>query len=128
VHCPKPTPYRHHDFLKPKLLVQYEYPNPIIFDVHIARKFVLDNFEHLYLNIVDASTLERGLYLTTQLRELGVKVVVLLNMMDIVRKRGMNINIEALKKSMGCEIIPISLKEKLNFSVLFQTIEKYCLF
>ena len=94
-------------------------------DVHIARKFVLDNFEHLYLNIVDASTLERGLYLTTQLRELGVKVVVLLNMMDIVRKRGMNINIEALKKSMGCEIIPISLKEKLNFSVLFQTIENF---
>jgi len=94
-------------------------------DEQIAREFVLNHSEYLYFNIVDASTLERGLYLTTQLRELGINVVVLLNMMDVVRKRGMEIDIEALKKSMGCTVIPISLKETLDFSVLSQAIESF---
>lgn len=92
-------------------------------DEQIARDFVFNNLNHLYLNIIDASTLERGLYLTTQLRELDINVVVLLNMMDIVRKRSMEIDIDTLKKSMGCEIIPISLKETLDFSELSQVIE-----
>ena len=94
-------------------------------DEQIARDFVLNNSEYLYFNIVDASTLERGLYLTTQLRELGVNVIVLLNMMDIVRKRSMEIDIDALKQSIGCEVIPISLKETLDFSALSQAIEGF---
>jgi ferrous iron transport protein B len=81
--------------------------------------------EHLYFNIVDGSTLERGIYLTTQLRELGVNVIVLLNMMDVVRKRSMEIDIDALKQSMSCEVIPISLKETLDFSALSQAIEDF---
>jgi ferrous iron transport protein B len=60
-------------------------------DEQIARDFVLNNSEYLYFNIVDGSTLERGLYLTTQLRELGVNVIVFLNMMDIVHKRHIGI-------------------------------------
>ncbi|CAC9654867.1 Ferrous iron transport protein B [uncultured Gammaproteobacteria bacterium] len=94
-------------------------------DEKIARDFVLSHPEHLYFNIVDGSTLERGIYLTTQLRELGVNVIVLLNMMDVVRKRSMEIDIDALKQSMGCEVIPISLKETLDFSALSQAIEDF---
>ena len=94
-------------------------------DEQLARNFVLDNPDHLYFNIVDASTLERGLYLTTQLRELGVNVVVLLNMMDVVAKRGMKIDIEALKKSFSCEVIPVSLKEQLDLSIFVNVINGY---
>jgi ferrous iron transport protein B len=94
-------------------------------DEQIARDFVLNNSEYLYFNIVDGSTLERGLYLTTQLRELGVNVIVFLNMMDIVHKRNMKIDIDALKQSMGCEVIPISLKETLDFSELSQAIQDF---
>lgn len=94
-------------------------------DEQIARRFVLDNSAYLYFNIVDASTLERGLYLTTQLRELGGNVIVFLNMMDVVRKRSMEIDIDALKHAMGCEVIPISLKETFDFSVLSQAIENF---
>ncbi|CAC9593859.1 Ferrous iron transporter FeoB [uncultured Gammaproteobacteria bacterium] len=94
-------------------------------DEQIARDFVLNNSEYLYFNIVDGSILERGLYLTTQLRELGVNVIVFLNMMDIVHKRNMKIDIDALKQSMGCEVIPISLKETLDFSELSQAIQDF---
>lgn len=94
-------------------------------DEQIARNFVLNNPDHLYLNIVDASTLERGLYLTTQLRELGVKVIVLLNMMDVVRKRGMQLNVDKLKQTLGCEVIPISLKESLDLSVFSNAIDQF---
>ena len=94
-------------------------------DEQIAREFVLGNPDYLYFNLVDASTLERGLYLTTQLRELGVNVVVLLNMMDVVRKRGMQINLSQLKEQLGCEIVPISLKEQTDLSMLSYVIEGF---
>ncbi len=94
-------------------------------DEQIAREFVLNHSDYLYFNLVDASTLERGLYLTTQLRELGVNVVVLLNMMDVVRKRGMQINLHQLKQRLDCEIIPISLKEQNDLSLLSGVIEQF---
>ena len=94
-------------------------------DEQIARDFVLNNPDYLYFNIVDASTLERGLYLTTQLRELGVNVVVLLNMMDVVKKRKMKIDIDQLKQSLGCNVLPISLKEEIDLSVFSSVIDNY---
>ncbi len=94
-------------------------------DEQIARNFVLNNPDHLYFNIVDASTLERGLYLTTQLRELGVKVIVLLNMMDVVRKRGMQIDVDKLKQTLGCEVIPVSLKESIDLSIFSNAIDQF---
>ncbi len=94
-------------------------------DEQIARDFALNNADYLYFNIVDASTLERGLYLTTQLREAGINTVVLLNMMDIVRKRGMEIDVEALKVAIGCEVIPISLKETVDFVQLSEAIDGF---
>ena len=94
-------------------------------DEQIARDFVLNNPDHLYFNIVDASTLERGLYLTTQLRELGVNVVVLLNMMDVVAKRDMQVDIQSLKDDFACEVIPVSLKEDVNLAQLLEALEQY---
>ena len=94
-------------------------------DEQIARNFALNNPDHLYFNIVDASTLERGLYLTTQLRELGVNVVVLLNMMDVVAKRGMKVDVELIKQSFGCEVIPISLKESLDLTIFANAASQY---
>ena len=61
-----------------------------------------------YSNIIDGTNLERNLYLTTQLTELGIPVVIAINMMDIVRKKGDKINIEELSRELGCKIIEIS--------------------
>jgi len=80
-------------------------------DEVIARKFCLDCPEHIFVNILDASTLERGLYLTLQLRELGIPTLVYLNMIDVANKRGMKINVEELSKQLKCPVIPISLKD-----------------
>ena len=78
----------------------------------IARNFLLDEKPDGIINIVDVTNLERNLYLTTQLMELDVPVVVAVNMMDIVIKNGDKINIPELSKAMGCKIVEISaLKE-----------------
>ena len=74
----------------------------------VARNYLVDEKPDVILNIVDASNLERNLYLTTQLVELGIPVVIALNMMDVVRKNGDTIKIEELSKAIGCKIIPIS--------------------
>ena len=60
------------------------------------------------MNIVDGSNLERNLYLTTQLLEMGVPVVVAVNMMDVVRKRGDEIHADQLAKELGCNVVEIS--------------------
>ena len=80
-------------------------------DEYIARQFCLECPDHVFVNILDASTLERGLYLTLQLRELGLPTLVYLNKMDIAKKRGMKIDIEALEKELGCPVLPLSLKD-----------------
>ena len=74
----------------------------------VARNYLVDEKPDVILNIVDASNLERNLYLTTQLVELGIPVVIALNMMDIVRKNGDTIKVEELSKALGCKIVPIS--------------------
>lgn len=79
-------------------------------DELIARQFVQENPDVLYLNIVDANTLERGLYLTLQLRELGVPMIVLLNMMDVAEQRGMVIDITGLQAQLGCPVVAVSLR------------------
>lgn len=94
-------------------------------DEQIARSFALNNPDYLYFNIVDASTLERGLYLTIRLRELGINVIVLLNMMDVVAKRDMKVDVELIKQFLGCEVIPISLKETLDLSIFADAINQY---
>ncbi len=72
----------------------------------IARDFIVEERPDVVVNIVDASNLERNLYLTVQLRELGAKVVIALNMSDIAEKRGVKINAERLEKLLGAAVVP----------------------
>ena len=74
----------------------------------VARNFLIDERQDAILNIVDGTNIERNLYLTTQLLELGIPVVIAVNMMDVVRKRGDKISVEALSKKLGCRAVEIS--------------------
>ena len=74
----------------------------------VARSYLVEERPDAILNIVDGTNLERNLYLTTQLMELGIPVVIAINMMDVVRRNGDEIDIEKLSKSIGCKIIEIS--------------------
>ncbi len=74
----------------------------------VARNYLVGERPDAILNIVDGTNLERNLYLTTQLIELGIPVVIAVNMMDVVRKRGDSLNTEELAKRLGCEIVEIS--------------------
>ncbi|HPY41508.1 MAG TPA: FeoB small GTPase domain-containing protein, partial [Thiolinea sp.] len=94
-------------------------------DEQIARQFVLENPDYLFLNIVDASTLERGLYLTLQLRELGVPLIVLLNMMDIAEKRGMKIKPCELEQQLGCPVLALSLRQDKDLNAVYNIITSY---
>ena len=82
--------------------------SPYTLEEVVARNFLIQEKPDAILNIVDGSNLERNLYLTTQLLEMGVPVVVAVNMMDVVRKRGDEIHAEQLAKELGCNVIEIS--------------------
>ncbi len=89
----------------------------------VTRDYLVKDTPNLIVNLVDASNLERNLYLTTQLLELGIPVIVALNMMDIVRKRGDRIDAAQLSKDLGCPVFEISalkgsgIKELVNATV-----------
>ena len=74
----------------------------------VARNYLVGERPDVILNIVDGSNLERNLYLTTQLTELGIPVVVTINMIDVVRKNGDHLDIKALSKKLGCPVVEIS--------------------
>ena len=82
--------------------------SPYTLEEVVARNYLIGERPDAILNIVDGTNLERNLYLTTQLTELGIPVVVAINMMDIVRKNGDKINIPELSKALGCKVIEIS--------------------
>lgn len=82
--------------------------SPYTLEEVVARNYILDEKPDAILNIVDGTNLERNLYLTTQLLELGVPVVVAVNMMDIVKKSGSRINCSKLSASLGCPVVEIS--------------------
>lgn len=74
----------------------------------VARSYLIGERPDAILNIVDGTNLERNLYLTTQLTELGIPVVIAINMMDVVKKNGDRINIEELSHELGCKVVEIS--------------------
>ena len=74
----------------------------------VSRDFIINQKPDGIINIVDATNIERNLYLTTQLTELGIPVVMAVNMMDIVRKSGDQINISQLSQQLGCKVVEIS--------------------
>lgn len=82
--------------------------SPYTLEEVVARNYLIGERPDAILNIVDGTNLERNLYLTTQLTELGIPVVVAINMMDVVRKNGDKINIEELSNELGCKIVEIS--------------------
>ena len=82
--------------------------SPYTLEEVVARNYLLGERPDAILNIIDGTNLERNLYLTTQLTELGIPVVVAVNMMDIVEKNGDKINIEELGREMGCKVVEIS--------------------
>jgi len=82
--------------------------SPYTLEEVVARNYLVNERPDAILNIVDGTNLERNLYLTTQLTELGIPVVIAINMMDIVRKNGDNINIPELSRELGCKVIEIS--------------------
>lgn len=82
--------------------------SPYTLEEVVARNYLIGERPDAILNIVDGTNLERNLYLTTQLTELGIPVVIAINMMDIVRKNGDKINIEELSCELGCRVIEIS--------------------
>ena len=78
----------------------------------VARNFILSDEVDVVINVVDASVLERSLYLTLQLLELGKPVVMALNMMDIVQKRGMEIDLHRLPEMLGIPVIPVTARKR----------------
>lgn len=82
--------------------------SPYTLEEVVARNYLIGERPDAILNIIDGTNLERNLYLTTQLIELGIPVVCAINMMDVVRKNGDKINVEQLSKELGCEIVEIS--------------------
>ena len=82
--------------------------SPYTLEEVVARNYLIDEHPDAILNIVDGTNLERNLYLTTQLTELGIPVVVAVNMMDVVRKNGDKIDIKELSEKLGCKVVEIS--------------------
>lgn len=82
--------------------------SPYTLEEVVARNYLIDERPNAILNIIDGTNLERNLYLTTQLTELGIPVVVAVNMMDIVKKNGDKIRIDELSRQLGCKVVEIS--------------------
>jgi ferrous iron transport protein B len=88
----------------------------------LTREYILNSNVDVLVNIVDASSLERNLYLTLQLIELGKPVVVALNMMDIVEERGMEIDLHRLPEMLGVPVIPVSARKRTGLDTLMHTV------
>ncbi len=82
--------------------------SPYTLEEVVARNYLINERPDAILNIIDGTNLERNLYLTTQLVELGIPVVVAINMMDVVKKNGDRIDIKELSKALGCKVVEIS--------------------
>ena len=90
----------------------------------VARNYLVDEHPSAIINIVDGTNLERNLYLTTQLFDFGIPMVIAVNFMDVLTKRGIKLDLEKLSKSLGCSVIEISaLKGKGIKEVALEAIE-----
>lgn len=94
-------------------------------DEMIARDFVLTEKGNTIINIIDAANLQRSLYLTFQLIDLNVPVIVVLNMIDAVTEMGEHINIEKLAELLGCPVVAVSSTKKSGLDKLYREIERF---
>ena len=97
--------------------------SPYTSEEEISRKFIVEERPDLIINIIDSTSLERALYLTTQLMELGTKVLVVLNMEDILTKKGYHIDIKDLEKRLGTKCVSISALKKTGIKELINVIK-----
>lgn len=91
----------------------------------VARDYIFKDKPDLIINILDATNLRRNLYFTLQLRESGIPIIITLNMMDEVKKNGIEINMEKLSKTLGVPVVGISASKGSGIDTLFDTIENY---
>ncbi|MCD7834214.1 MAG: ferrous iron transporter B [Lachnospiraceae bacterium] len=82
--------------------------SPYTLEEVVARNYIINEHPDAIINIIDGTNIERNLYLSTQVIELGIPVIIAINMMDLVQKNGDTINTKALSKSLGCEVVEIS--------------------
>lgn len=99
--------------------------SPYTVEEEVSRKFVLEEKPDIIINIVDATSIERSLYLTTQLMELDTKVIIALNMADRLEKKGIHIDKEKLAKEIGTDVVIISALKATGIEELKNTIKKY---
>ena len=99
--------------------------SPYTVEEEVSRKFVLEDKPDIIINIVDATSIERSLYLTTQLMELDTKVIIALNMADRLEKKGIHIDKEKLSKEIGTDVVIISALKATGIEKLKDTIKKY---
>lgn len=91
----------------------------------VARQYILSDEVDVIVDVADASSLERNLYLTLQLLELGKPVVLALNMMDIVEKRGMEIDLHRLPEMLGIPVIPVSARKRSGLGILMHAVSHH---
>lgn len=94
--------------------------SPYTLEEVVARNYLVHERPDAIINIVDGTNLERNLYLTTQLMELGIPIVVAINMMDVVNKTGDKINIERLSQSLGCKVLEVSALKGTGISAVVE--------
>ena len=99
----------------------------ISLDEKVARDYVASREAHLIINILDGSNIERNLYLTTQLLEMRTPMLLVLNMMDAVKRRGIKIDIDRLAARLGCPVAPIVAATGVGIKELRETINTACL-
>ena len=99
--------------------------SPYTVEEEVSRRFVLEDKPDVIINIVDATSIERSLYLTTQLMELDTKVIIALNMADRLEKKGIHIDKEKLSKEIGTDVVIISALKATGIEELKNTIKKY---
>jgi len=101
--------------------------SPFSLEEIVSRDYLIDEKPDVVINIVDATNLERNLYLTIQLIELNVPLVIALNMMDEVQRKGYHIDAEQLSRELGVPVIPISAAKKLQLKELIKALPLACL-
>lgn len=90
----------------------------------VSKKFLLEENVDVIINIVDASNLSRNLYLTTQLKQFNIPIILVLNMIDVAESKGIKIDIEQLQKNLNITVIPISASKKKGINKLTEILEK----
>lgn len=94
-------------------------------DEKVARDYILKREADLIINILDASNIERNLYLTTQLLDMGAPVIVVLNMMDVAREKGMDIDIAKLSEELSCPVLPLVASKTGNIKAFLKDINDF---